>query len=274
MKTAVIFLLFVAISVPLVSADGILPPGIKTVNADRISLKLSSLPFAFNGSLAYVGGSNANEPSSLYLAIEATGQLTKTWSIFTNNSGVITSQTYTLSPNGTCSGGAQPRGSGMRCTPWVKAIGPQGRILWSSRCEMTNGGKSTKINQHAVTLNGQLLQLSTLSPPNSTSVLTVLRQLPSPPDQSLMQPCRPNGPAMDGAMMVHPLFALPDPLKCTACKAGIGVVLGRICGVAGAAACAEFPPAVPFCSLLAAAACKAGGKRFGISEACSLIRLC
>jgi len=68
--------------------------------------------------------------------------------------------------------------------------------------------------------------------------------------------------------------ALGVDLKCAACKTAIGIILGRVgCGAAGAAVCAPFPPAIPFCSLLAQAACKAGGK-LGAATACKLIKLC
>ena len=32
---------------------------------------------------------------------------------------------------------------------------------------------------------------------------------------------------------------------------GIGAILGKLCSGGGAAACAAFPPAIPFCSILA-----------------------
>jgi hypothetical protein len=62
-------------------------------------------------------------------------------------------------------------------------------------------------------------------------------------------------------------------LKCAACKLAIGLILGRLCSVAGAAACAPFPPAIPFCSVLAGIAC---GKVSGIGKdkACQIIHLC
>jgi hypothetical protein len=67
---------------------------------------------------------------------------------------------------------------------------------------------------------------------------------------------------------VQPHGALIN-LGCTACQAAIGIVLSRICGGAGAAACAPFPPAVPFCSVLAGAGCG-----MGKHKACQIIKKC
>jgi hypothetical protein len=62
-------------------------------------------------------------------------------------------------------------------------------------------------------------------------------------------------------------------LGCTLCKVGVKLVLGRLCNGSGAAACSAFPPAIPFCSLLANAACKNGGK-LSAGAACSIIKKC
>jgi hypothetical protein len=62
-------------------------------------------------------------------------------------------------------------------------------------------------------------------------------------------------------------------LKCTACKIGIGVVIGRLCSIGGAAACAVFPPSIPFCSVLAGLACKRGAS-LGKDKACKVIHAC
>jgi hypothetical protein len=62
-------------------------------------------------------------------------------------------------------------------------------------------------------------------------------------------------------------------LKCTACKIGIGVVIGRLCSIGGAAACAVFPPSIPFCSVLAGLACKRGAS-LGKDKACKVIHMC
>jgi len=61
-------------------------------------------------------------------------------------------------------------------------------------------------------------------------------------------------------------------LKCTACKVGIGLIKGQVCRVAGAAACAAFPPAVPFCSTIASLLCR----KIPVSsdQVCKVIRLC
>jgi len=61
-------------------------------------------------------------------------------------------------------------------------------------------------------------------------------------------------------------------LKCIACKAGIGLIKGKVCKVAGAAACAAFPPAVPFCSTIASLLCR----KIPVSneQVCKVIRLC
>jgi len=61
-------------------------------------------------------------------------------------------------------------------------------------------------------------------------------------------------------------------LKCTACKVGIGLIKGRVCSMAGAAACAPFPPAVPFCSTIASLLCR----KIPVSneQVCKVIRLC
>jgi hypothetical protein len=67
-----------------------------------------------------------------------------------------------------------------------------------------------------------------------------------------------------------PMFSL----KCTACKLGIGLILGRLCSGAGAAVCAPFPPAIPFCAVLVGIACKAGAGKLSKDKACSIIKLC
>jgi len=63
-------------------------------------------------------------------------------------------------------------------------------------------------------------------------------------------------------------------IKCNACQIGIGLVLGRLCGVGGAAVCAPFPPAVPFCALLAQGACSLGAKKLDKTSACRIIKMC
>jgi len=63
-------------------------------------------------------------------------------------------------------------------------------------------------------------------------------------------------------------------LKCTGCKLAIGIVIGRLCGGLGAAACAPFPPSIPFCAVLISLACKAGGNKLPKDKACKVIHLC
>jgi len=75
------------------------------------------------------------------------------------------------------------------------------------------------------------------------------------------------------AVKVQPQAALFS-LKCTACKAAIGLVIGRLCNGLGAAACAPFPPSIPFCAVLASLACKAGAKKLPKDKACKVIKLC
>jgi hypothetical protein len=62
-------------------------------------------------------------------------------------------------------------------------------------------------------------------------------------------------------------------LGCILCKTGVKLVLGRICSGGGAGACSAFPPAIPFCSMLANAACKNGGK-LSAAAACKIIKKC
>jgi len=71
---------------------------------------------------------------------------------------------------------------------------------------------------------------------------------------------------------VRPAFGLPN-FKCIGCKLAIGIVLGRLCTGIGAAACAAFPPAIPFCAVLAGLACKKGIS-LGKDKACKIIHLC
>jgi hypothetical protein len=68
-------------------------------------------------------------------------------------------------------------------------------------------------------------------------------------------------------------FGLPN-FKCIACKLGIGLVIGRLCNGAGALACAPFPPAIPFCAVLAALACKVGVGKISKDKACKIIHAC
>jgi hypothetical protein len=73
---------------------------------------------------------------------------------------------------------------------------------------------------------------------------------------------------------VHTDFHLPHiNFKCTGCQLAIGVVITRLCGGLGAAACAAFPPAIPFCAVLAGLACKKGAS-LGKKKACQIIHLC
>jgi len=71
---------------------------------------------------------------------------------------------------------------------------------------------------------------------------------------------------------VRPDIGFPN-LKCIGCKLAIGVVIGRLCSGIGAAACAVFPPAIPFCAVLAGLACKRGAS-LGKDKACKVIHLC
>jgi len=73
-------------------------------------------------------------------------------------------------------------------------------------------------------------------------------------------------------MPVKERIGFPN-IKCLGCKAAIGLVIGRLCSVAGAAACAPFPPAIPFCSVLAGIACSKAGS-LGKDKACKVIHLC
>jgi hypothetical protein len=94
-------------------------------------------------------------------------------------------------------------------------------------------------------------------------------------------PCKPIGALPDykpvaetykQAKKVHPAGALFS-FKCTGCKLAIGIIIGRLCGTLGAAACAPFPPAIPFCAVLAGIACKKGAD-LGKTKACQIIHLC
>jgi len=73
---------------------------------------------------------------------------------------------------------------------------------------------------------------------------------------------------------VHPMSPLFPNLPCIGCKLAIGLVIGRLCTVAGAAACAPFPPAIPFCAVLATLACKFGVGTLTKEAACKAIHLC
>jgi hypothetical protein len=78
------------------------------------------------------------------------------------------------------------------------------------------------------------------------------------------------GKAVKKVEPMSPMFSF----KCTGCKIAIGVILGRLCTVAGAAACAPFPPAIPFCATLATLACKVGAGKLSKDAACKAIHLC
>jgi hypothetical protein len=72
----------------------------------------------------------------------------------------------------------------------------------------------------------------------------------------------------DGAM-----FGFPN-VKCIACKLGVGLIIGRLCSGLGAAACAPFPPSIPFCAVLASLACKKVGGALTKDKACKIIHAC
>lgn len=80
--------------------------------------------------------------------------------------------------------------------------------------------------------------------------------------------------SMNGIKIFGKKIKLGINIKCTACKAAIGVVIGRLCNGLGAAACAPFPPSIPFCAVLASLACKAGGRKLPKDKACKVIKLC
>jgi len=61
---------------------------------------------------------------------------------------------------------------------------------------------------------------------------------------------------------------------CIACKLGVGLIIGRLCSGLGTAACAAFPPAIPFCAVLSSLACKLGVGKLSKEKACQIIRLC
>jgi len=88
-------------------------------------------------------------------------------------------------------------------------------------------------------------------------------------------PCKPMAAiGSEGASMskVEPHSALFS-VKCTGCKLGIGIVIGRLCSGVGAAACAPFPPSIPFCAVLASVACKGAGN-LSKDKACKIIKMC
>jgi len=90
-------------------------------------------------------------------------------------------------------------------------------------------------------------------------------------------PCKQVGPSEEVAIPAHHVMPIKPHFlggfKCTACKVAIGVVIGRLCTTAGAAACAAFPPAIPFCSVLANLACRRGAS-LGKAKACKVIHAC
>jgi len=91
-------------------------------------------------------------------------------------------------------------------------------------------------------------------------------------------PCKAVGPQEDTAahsvMPIKPHIGLPHiNLKCIACKAAIGIVIGRLCGSLGADACSPFPPAIPFCAVLAGLACRKGAS-LGKDKACKVVHAC
>ena len=85
--------------------------------------------------------------------------------------------------------------------------------------------------------------------------------------------CKPiNAVAEYKPVKVQP-HGLGGIIKCNACKLGIGLILGKLCSGAGAAACAAFPPAIPFCAVLAGIACKQGAN-ISKDKACQIIKMC
>jgi len=74
------------------------------------------------------------------------------------------------------------------------------------------------------------------------------------------------------ARRVHPNAPFANPIQCSICKKGIGLIKGRVCQIAGAAACAPFPPAVPYCGIIAGLICAAVPANE--AKVCQVIRQC
>jgi len=145
---------------------------------------------------------------------------------------------------------------------WTDGFGGVVYVDVFSRDVVGMGNYSTVDDGDSIFYN---IQSWTDAKPDGTSFLL--------PDTIKCQPISAIVSEKTAVAKVQPQF-LGLNLKCIACKAGIGLILGRLCNGLGAAACAPFPPSIPFCAVLAGLACKAGANKLPKDKACKVIHLC
>jgi len=287
MKT--LFLVFVSYLVLGGALAGLLPPDVKFINSGAISMTNGFGPPTpvTNGSWMFVSAADPRKPAELRVSVPP---ITSWTFIKEDSEGHIAIRGTMLVPGGTCM--PQPGdgpGSYQVCDNWIQQAGPESKTTWNTTCVIVKRQGKESYSLMAVTENGQLLSLITSYVRNGrpgSDTVVIDKQFNYPPSISAMLPCIPNADAHTGAVDdaddgddaatmigVHPLGGIFGGIKCGACKLGIGAILGRLCGGGGAAVCSAFPPAVPFCAILAQAACK-GGASLGKDQACKIIKMC
>jgi len=268
-------------------ADGLFPPGITFINADDIAIEVlygQAPPVILNGSLGYVASKEEGLPNVLRVSI---GETYTSWTLITvKPGGSIDAVAYGRLPNGTCVKSAPATGLLLSCNKWTPSTGPGTKTTWTTTCTVKHSGGTALSFLTVVTDKNMLLSYNSRSdtPKAPETTITVRHQFNTPPSPKIMQPCTPTSPAVnantDAASLLE--FASPadfsfggvfNAVKCGACKLGVGAIVGKLCGSAGVAACAAFPPAIPFCGLLAQAACKTGGT-ISKDTACKVIHMC
>jgi len=279
MKFAFSLVIGVALCAAFARAD-YFPPIVKFINADQISMSSGvQPPTRINATFEYVASTGMSTLRMVFNFGESGKYIAWTLLAESPNGEIVLVAQYSQRANGTCAQDSASRILWANCSKWKKTAGPGERSSWTRQCNSLLI-PNTDFTFIAVTNKAQLLSLTTKSAASS-DVILIDHQYPRPPSSSNMQPCTPNLPLQAGLMLpegashsgVHPLGGLLGGLKCGACKLGIGVILGRLCGAGGAAVCAAFPPAIPFCAILSQAACKSGGK-LGSDQGCKIIKMC
>jgi len=223
-------------------------------------------------------------------ATDANGAITTIWVVETwNRTGKKPGPTrkpspmfasldvYTLS-NGVCS---KTAGRKVTCSPWT-GMSFGGKMQTTSNCSTGPGQPITSFVVNTKR-GGQVTKQVMKKPPQQPVTLHFLQQEKKGPAADLLKPCTPSTGSDAELMSAEVSSALSqdfsfggifDGVKCGACKLGIGALLGKLCSGGSGAVCSAFPPAIPFCSVLIQAGCKAGANKLNKDTACKLIKMC
>jgi len=280
--------LIIALVLTIIAAASVtgqlLPPEIEFVNADKIQVAVNGQSFPVNGSLLYWKGMNGGA-DTMRSTMTTMGQTSTTWVMMSVDSqGTVTMKGSVSLPNGSCvTQPPQPPSMVMKCTGWTPGMGPGPRTVSSTLCVISNNGRPLgDIQITATSINGMLKSVTQKTqlpdqPTPQTATITIVNQYDQPGDDEDKVPCsamsQSNTVENVNGHGIHPLGGILGGIKCTACKLGVGAIVGKLGCSGGGGLCAAFPPAIPFCAVLSQAACKAGTK-LGKDTACKIIHMC